>query len=315
MDRIWSYINVEFLINHFNEDIKIIDDRHSAWYNLNEFFMNRCILLIDSHEKLEKQANENPLVKKLIKNSSSGGSEVIDIGDSFYMELRENFEENLNKCNSNNPLLFIEFEPNTNYNIGIEFITYSNKYEVINRLLMKRFSLSVSRRSEKNQLVNWKVLLGNLPRSNSLIIADNYLFRDDDYIKNLIDILSFFVTKDLEVTYEVLILIHPEELNFESKCLQLNERIKLFNSKIEISVVKSLYHSRALISNYLYIQSDHSFSVFNSKGKIKKDALISYIPICGELDLAWYNMKLGEINDAIKQNRGIFGSGTNRLLN
>jgi hypothetical protein len=63
-----------------------------------------------------------------------------------------------------------------------------------------------------------------------LIIADNYLFRDDDYIKNLLEILSFFVTKDLAIIYEVLILIHPEELNFESKCLLLEKRITLFQS-------------------------------------------------------------------------------------
>ena len=140
------------------------------------------------------------------------------------------------------------------------------------------------------------------------------IYQQQTYYINLFPILEHCIPKGLENTFHLLIIAKPDLHNYKLKCQEISEFIESMDADIDLTIIQAEYHSRAIVSNYFYIQSDHSFDFFNARGGIKKNALVSYKPICCEADSVWFQSKLIEIKNTMEKGERRFGSGKFPLL-
>ena len=313
MDKIWNYCEVEFLLDLFNGPIPSdFDPEKEAWSSLFKLFHSKSELLVDSKSRLLNGV-DNPYVKHLIKQSNSGGSRIHEV-PTIFEEIREDFSFIKKGSNSESPLYFFAKEPPQDRGYGIVVSHPMKKYETIKRLALDTFSVSVSRTKASNQLSGWSDLFRNLPPRNSLIIADNYLLKDNAMDKNLFPILEHCIPKGLEKTFHLLIIAKPDLHNYKLKCQEISEFIESMDADIDLTIIQAEYHSRAIVSNYFYIQSDHSFDFFNNRNQVKKNALVTYKPICCEEDSNWFQSKLIELKHTFNNGNKRFGSTKFPLL-
>ncbi|MBK8111358.1 MAG: hypothetical protein IPK46_14035 [Saprospiraceae bacterium] len=62
------------------------DDYVEKWILLNKVIKSRCTLFINSYDEFQEKVKNNPYYRHLLKNSNSGGSEIIfsDLNDFDY---------------------------------------------------------------------------------------------------------------------------------------------------------------------------------------------------------------------------------------
>lgn len=313
-EKIWSFCEVDFLKSVLNEKLDPTDDLFSHWFELFRLFRDKSRLIIDSYDQLLELAQDNPYMKNIIKNSNTGGAGIIENRD-YFNGLKVDLAEHIKNCSSVNPLFFLSMPPAIKANWGVELSYYGSHYKTIKKIALNAFTLSASKTEKQaNQLKSWNDLLCEMPASNSLIIADNYLLSDDDFQQNLQGILNGIVPKELDTTFDLTIIVKRGLVNYDAKAKKVIEIVGRFPVEVNLTITQSDYHSRALISNYVYIQSDHSFSLFNEYGGIKKNSLISYKPICSEHNIEWFTKKLMEIKKVLSAGVNTIGSGRNRLI-
>jgi hypothetical protein len=313
MDKIWNYCEVEFLLDLFNGPIPSdFDSDKEAWSSLFKLFHSKSELLVDSKSRL-LDGVDNPYVKHLIKQSNSGGSRIHEV-PSIFEEIREDFSFIKTGSNSESPLYFFANEPPEDKGYGVVISHPAKKYETIKRVALDTFSISVSKNKASNQLTDWADLFRDLPPRNSLIIADNWLLTDNAMDKNLFAILKHCIPQKLEKTFHLLIIAKPDLLNYDKKCQEIRRFVDSMAADIDLTIIQAEYHSRAIVSNYFYIQSDHSFNFFNNINQVKKNALVTYKPICCEEDSNWFQSKLIELKNTVERGNNRFGSAVFPLL-
>jgi hypothetical protein len=313
-EKIWSFCEVDFLKSLFNEKLEQTDDQFEYWYELFRFLRDKSTLIIDSTEKFGEFALDNPYMKNIIKNSNTGGSRIIE-NKGYFEGLRVDLAEHIKHCSSVNPLFFFSKQPDMRSNWGVEISYYGEHYNTIKKVALSAFTLSASRIEKRaNQLKSWNDILSQMPACNSLIISDNYFLGDTDYKQNIHGILNGIIPKELDNTFDLMVIVKPGLDKYDAKVKVIEEIVRQFQVEVNLTITQSDYHSRALISNYVYIQSDHSFSMFNKDGSIKKDSLISYKPIGSEHNIDWFTKKLLEIKKVVQRGMRTIGSGRNRLI-
>lgn len=312
-EKIRSYCEVGFLNSLFNEIVHPTDEKFQKIYEYFLLFKDRCQLIIDSYEELLK-CLDNPYIKSIIKHSNTGGSEIVK-HRRFFEDLDVDFDETVRKGDLVNPLFFFARPKTHMRNYGVEMTSYGHHLNTIYKVALNTFSLNVSRtRKLSNQLETWEDLLGELPACNSLVIADNYLLHDENYDRSLFAILNIILPSELEIPFDLTIIAKRDMLYYERKVQLIQDFVEKLPITVNITITQFNYHDRALITNYAYIQSGHSFSFFNKKGDIAKDALVTCKLICSENNHEWFINQLRTLNNAVKRGLKTIGNGRNRLL-
>lgn len=158
--------------------------------------------------------------------------------------------------------------------------------------------------STKNRNINsWDFIKKYRHPSNSMILADNYLFADiKKKTDNLLPFLKNILPKKLRHRkYQLLILTadakgtkHPININQTQNQIK-TELKKHFPYSFDIQIIKYKeknesgreIHDRNFITNYLWLNSGFGFNLFNKK-QVKKDTHISVYPNTYKSN-EWYN--------------------------
>ena len=125
-------------------------------------------------------------------------------------------------------------------------------------------------------VLGWKSLITfDLPPSNSLIISDNYLFKNEERNlpigePNVINLIDAILPASLGVDYHILI-IAEDNRKTQQWCENLKTRISTVIKALRpyTIIIEFLFsatiHKRVLLSNYLNGSCDKGFSVFNPR--------------------------------------------------
>ena len=123
--------------------------------------------------------------------------------------------------------------------------------------------------------------------SNSLLIQDNYILKDEIKKKNLITILDVILPEKTSITYSISIFTMIEK-NEKAIYVDLVTKIGEIRPSLDFKltlykVFKDEFHARRILTNNILICSEIGFDVFNKKNeaRIETDVrcLSPYVPL------------------------------------
>ena len=151
----------------------------------------------------------------------------------------------------------------------------------------------------KNETIDngWKGVMNfEKPLSNSLVITDNYLFKNEDGglnrgLSNIVPFLDAYLPESLGIPYQVAII--SEVINKSTEWWvkeygKLCAKISLLRSyPIELEIIlKDSIHARKIISNYSRGKADQGYAFFyaNNNRLIKLDNDFEYAEIFSNIE-------------------------------
>ncbi len=287
MERFETYCQEDFLLYFFNNYVtNPIDKNNHRCNELFELLLSKAEICVDSTEKLLSETS-NPLLKHLIKMSTSGGSRIIHLPYQFH-----NISEDVGSLFVSNPAPLYYLSNHSlgcldNY--GIQISDTTNFLQGIDRISQKPVTYRVHSNREFNQFNGWDTMLNNLPPRNSIVIADNYFLDNESiYPQNLYKMLTMLLPESINHQDFHLTIITKQDLqNPQRKFDQITKFLTTLNRnyKIRFGLFRTAVnrpHDRDLISNYFRIKIGYSFDIFNERGFPKRDTEINYIPINSE---------------------------------
>lgn len=318
MEKIDTFCQEDFLLYFFRNYIFDPTDQNNRLCNkLFDLFVHKSLIGIDSTEKLFENIS-NPLIKHLIKMSTSGGSEIHKLPSHFQSIL--NKEHNIYKANPTSLYFFKKHNFEETENCGISISDTLNYLQKTEQLSLGPLTLKVDINDELNEFRSWKDVLKKLPPRNSIVIADNYFLNNSNqYEKNIFDLLTNILPDKLNnQDFHLSIITQKELIKSEEKYnlikAHLNSLNKPYNIKFGLFLNDTYkIHDRNLISNYFRINVGHSFEIFNNRGKPKKNTVITYFPINSEFLPSTHFKLIKSIAENIS-NAECIGEKENRLL-
>lgn len=313
----------DYLGSHFASD-EIYESRYLIFKNL----INRqCEIWLDvKPENIVELGHSNPYFKILWKNSTQGGARLNDYSNIFpYLlkELKDSgfkpnslYLHNQNSTISNKALLELNLLNSNNNNL-----------KIMSKDIFISESLTVSSEAKMNTFEGWSFLDKiDLPVTD-IIIADNYILKEFDEINfNLLNILNHIIKPSLcSKDLNIMITVKKDSLSQDA----LVKRIQLLNSSVSKIVVnrkcnigiyevrKETLHDRNIITNYLWINSGHSFDYLNKRNKLKSNKNTNLEISCVGL---WGNKEAGIIEQLRRIRNGcladnsFMGVERNRIL-
>lgn len=128
----------------------------------------------------------------------------------------------------------------------------------------------------KDQKISWAHLIPSLFKvSNSLIVADNYLLKDEKVIKeNLINILDQILPEQLPYRYSIVIFTFELNNQGEKRYNFLKQEISKIRSKLDFGLTiykinKDDVHDRNIVTNNTYMECGGGFDLIKN-GKSSK---------------------------------------------
>lgn len=157
-------------------------------------------------------------------------------------------------------------------------IIIQSKENIDDKILLGSYFKELSKNvvCEIGTTLGWQSLITfDLPPSNSLIISDNYLFKNEENRivigePNTIHLIDALLPQNLNVDYHILIIAEDNRKSqawVETLKNNMSARIKAlrpYNIIIEF-IFSATIHKRAVLSNYLNGSSDKGFSVFSTR--------------------------------------------------
>lgn len=246
-------------------------------------------LIIDiSYNRWEELFRTNQLVRILEKTSQGGGSKI-----QLFPGIIDVYSENKMFGEFTSLLCLTDEkceELSTKY--GRLFISRSNMKN-IGKILFQESIYIISRTSNKT-LKSWKELSFDsisIP-STDIVLIDNYILNKGG-LENIIELLKGIVPKNQQsVTIKISIITalfnkslpQIKEIGnswYFNFIQNLNKHFRgfVFNVSLAIFSNRSLNHDRTLLTNYVWIGSDHGFNCFNAKGLPIVSTTVKYLPI------------------------------------
>ncbi|MDS1032819.1 hypothetical protein RDV77_09390 [Porphyromonadaceae sp. NP-X] len=267
MYKLQIYCELDFLHKFFSDkpDFKIDDStKFEKWNNYLKLFLKDCSLILNNKQKYEKfVAEKNELF--LILNKRCDGGEI-------NIEFNENVSDTIQ--NEKIDQLFFLTDTNTCKKLeddyGMFFISNETLEDKANILFIQS---TIPIEKKESQYKDWNFLEKYAQPCNAMIIADNYILKNENDIRfNLIILLDKLLPKKLNKIDFVLTIITGDG----KSVVDLKSRYELIRSelqklerpyKINIKIIgKSEYnHDRNLITNYLHINSGFGFTLFRKK--------------------------------------------------
>lgn len=314
MDKLPVYCEFEFLENFFNlrNSFSMMDDDSiESWLTMKKVINSRCVLYLNNDSKLRESFDKNPYLKKLIKNSIAGGSEIVN--GEYKME---DFKDN--------PIALIlmtgQYITNS-FHISINQFNWSSKVNLITRQLT--FVVGSTR---NNTFKGWQsVDIWNETPSSGLIIADPYILSHELSINNLFQILKNLLPKTtINAPYDISIFIGSKNMDIKDvqkkyqKIMDYLQDLDL-NYKLNLSVhiiQGDKLHDRDILTNYKWIHSGHSFNYYNKNKQINKRTTLDVKSIAS-IDSNPHISLIKNFSELAKGTVGIdmIGNGINNLYN
>lgn len=285
------YCEIEFLQNFFN-NIPQYNYENSKefeiWDNYKSLFLNNCTLTLDEEQKFkELLMNKNELF--IILNKRCDGAYIdIQFDKKNDIELLENSQElffltDTKKCK--------ELEEN----YGMMFISAKTLDENAD-ILFEQATIPIDKKG--SSISNWNFIEKYKHPCNAMIIADNYLLKQDGKINkeelqnNLLLMLDKLLPEKLNKLDFHLTIITGDGRNFidiKNRYEYLNTELQKLRSsyKIELKIIgKSIdNHDRNIITNYLHIYSGFGFTLFKERNKVLANTTISINPVTSKNDI------------------------------
>ncbi|GAA4398245.1 hypothetical protein GCM10023187_08710 [Nibrella viscosa] len=165
--------------------------------------------------------------------------------------------------------------------------TLERKYGYVvlggNNLAKARFLFSFALRTftKKNSAyTDWSFIEPFRHPFNAMVIADNYILKDSDLIKqNLLPFLKNFLPERLDHNAFQLTILTMEVPNLKQRYQDLSQQLKqTFPYPVHICIVKcnkDELHDRNILTNYFWLSSGYGFALFNKNGNVAKDTHVS----------------------------------------
>lgn len=326
-----TYCQVAFLESFFNSipatsfiEIILDDvDDISTFQNLINIIYNKAAISVDDINHISLLAKEgNPFFIKLIKNSNSGNTKLIDYSSDFN-ELMSNIKsaiatplDSVHMYADHKAVLINSFS-------GWCTLTLENWKLPITSLSINK-TLKVDKKSSLNQFPGWQLLKEiNLP-INAAIIADNFILdKTESYKFNIQMIIKNLLPDRLEnIDFDLAIITKKDLINPKDKLDLIDNYIEELNLSYKVNL--TIYctpadepHDRDIITNYFKLHSGHSLDFFNNKGTINKDTTLHIVGLNGQVNNPHNLILQNFINVASrgKMDFDMFGYGKHRLLN
>jgi hypothetical protein len=250
------------------ENITIYDDKYPNWHKILCGHSQICLNLTD--KELEDEEIPGTVIFEFI--NALGGKRPIALKDYF----NNIYEDNSLIIDKPRSVFFLNY-PKTitdtlQKDIGVivqssDEIDDNILYGTFYRELPKDFVV------ENGTNIGWKELLNfPLTPSNSIVISDDYLFKNEEFGKNvgicnLIALLDSILPETINVEYQILIITQDHNKSqkwcekFAGDLKATLVRLRKYKISVEIVFSESI-HKRKVILNYLSLICDKGFAVF-----------------------------------------------------
>jgi hypothetical protein len=244
--------------------------------NWNKIINNHATVCLDINEHdLTNELTDDESILFLFLQSNARQIDLIPL-DSFFKTISSNPETVSEKPRS---VFFLNVsEADANEMQENNGVIVQSKDNIDDNILIGSFFKVLPKNlvCENGLNLGWKSLINfNLPPSNSLVISDNYLFKNEDRginigERNIINLIDSILPQILSVEYHILIIAEDN-----NKSAQWCEKLKTRVSKeikalrpYQISIeflFSATIHKRVILSNYLSGSQDKGFSVFSTR--------------------------------------------------
>lgn len=287
------------------ETIVLFNEQSPNWYNIFCNHAEVCLNMTD--EELEKEEVQGTPIFEFIM--ANGGRCPVALKD-FFDEIEEDASAIIKKPRS---VFFLNITKAQAKELQDNFgIVVQSSDGIDDSILKGTFfkELPEGIRVESKKKIGWQCLLDfKLPPSNSLIITDDWLFKNKEDSKivgeyNIINLIDSLLPEKLEIDYHIL-LITKDQGRSKEKCEQLADNIisrikslRKFQINVEIVFAETI-HKRKVFLNYMSITCDRGFAMF----KIKDNKTVR-----GDNDFRYekaFERNLADIGDSVYASDGI----------
>lgn len=315
------YISLEFLESLFQQK-PVFDDenisKYQLWLDFYQMLRHHCELLFnctsDECYNLAKKKNEiGKFITFIIKASQRNCSEVHCTPDVF-QQINEDEEFFTDLANPNSIFLFNRESSYCNsieQDYGYIAINADQVFEKVPFLM--NWGHKVLHKDEN--ISSWDFLKSFKHPCNSLIINDSYIFAKglDRVRENLIEILKAIIPEnEMEIDFHLTIITLRDDRtglpnqDYYAKIMEiLNEEIDDHRfDESNFSIIIRKIHNRNILTNYLWINSDHGFTVFENR-EVVNETPVRINPItCLNNEEIEYNKN----NEHSQSNNSVFES-------
>lgn len=272
--------SLEFIFDEYRRlrsPERILEDNDGSSQTVEGFYdviLSKANLVTNiSIDELIELSKSNPFFKYLVKRSQTGGSRICDQG----------FHETVlnNQFNDFPRALFLldisekeckELEDR----FGLLFLCKNNLIEK-SRFLFASEVIPVGDMAKKETtLNNWQEFAKFKHPFNSLIIIDNYFWKDESEISSLVPLLKSILPdqlSDQKTDFHLTLITYDAEIkteqSIEARRKEFQEKINnlLYRPfRIKTSIIKhnviDKNHDRNILTNYVWFHSGHSFDYF-----------------------------------------------------
>jgi hypothetical protein len=305
------------------------DPLYHVYSTFYKFIREECFLEISNYNK----SYESIFFKELITGRGDAKLSLIEEPIKPYKSDLKDF----------NPFTFFCIVANSEdekdnyekqYGLFIAFQDdYFNKWKRLS-LFNEPKNLPVRKDYVGKKFESWKELNNYILPFTDIVIADNYLLKDEETIESNVKPILLQLNKATPVRYNLTIITFEgrENLKLEKPEYKLDgkkefENLEVFirqnELKCELSLVLSKgrlsEHDRGIFMNYLWIYSGHTFKYFDSRNKTIRGTTIffnsmAYSDNFNSADATLETLSTIVTNVKNKFPENIFGSIQNRLL-
>ncbi len=312
----WSELSNKLTTMQYspNPDVRRNNQDLNDWYDL----LGRSNVFFDcSTEEIVTASEKDSWLEELLKDSQGGKCLVDSSPGAITSMCKGPSQMDTKKYNS----LFLSKENCNNQACNVGVINVCSSAIHRNRHLFKDSGPNIGRDTKQD----WFYILNTanaVHNCNSMIIADNYIFKD--FNTNLYKILDTLLPHKLGTTFYLSIfsLDGCTESEIKEFKQQLDTKIREIRPQLSFSLEvfgcsTGDFHDRAIITNYMWIEIGAGFNLITNKGEARRttNMHITYPMIISEdrvncsCDGYW---KI--IEDAKKYLRSRNQSSNNRLL-
>lgn len=294
--RKFEVVASELVLSGFFHDY--LHDIHALESDINELqilaswkhmlFRESDLLLDMSYERWEDLFQVDPMFRMLEKASQGGGSKI-QFSPGIINSITDN--DIINEF----PSLLCLTETGTNgWTLKNGRLSLTNgEMRSTGKLLFKENIFIVSKESKTaNALKSWEELENDAIPLTDIVIIDNYILNPEG-LENLIEILkSLIPEKQSAVPIKISILTglfkdtsdqikEKGNLWYTKFTNLIQKQLKTLSFEVSLGIYSnlSLNHARSLLTNYMWIDSDHGFNCFSNKGIPKLTTIINFHPI------------------------------------
>lgn len=308
--RLPTYCELSFLDHFFGQRLSLNTaevEYIEKWTLLNKVINSRCTLFFESLIEFQEKAKNNPNYLHLLKNSTTGGSEIKEYDSSSNEPIQLPLALILSNGKFHGQEYHISCDDKTWGNI-IPSLTYTNCCLV----------------DDNNANFNgWNNFYNEVNSPiTGIIIADPYILKNNQAINNLRFILEAILSRvNSEKEFDISIFVIKDavtnlEGRYNSILNYINELNLRFKTNLSIHAIrKDKLHDRNILTNYTWAHSGHSLDYYNQNNQINRQTSIDLKSIACIDNNPHINLirKFANLKEEGKQGFDMLGNGENNL--